>query len=107
MEDIIKPNLSSSNQAGAVSKDGPRINEQITSPKVRLILSDGENVGVVPTSEAIRRANELGLDLIEIAPNGEIPVCKILDSGKYKYYKKQRSLCANGKAPFVCANGNC
>ncbi|MBQ9739248.1 MAG: translation initiation factor IF-3 [Alphaproteobacteria bacterium] len=97
MEDIIKPNLSSSNQAGAVSKDGPRINEQITSPKVRLILSDGENVGVVPTSEAIRRANELGLDLIEIAPNGEIPVCKILDSGKYKYEMQKRKAEAKKK----------
>lgn len=97
MEDIIKPNLSSSNQTGAVSKDGPRINEQITSPKVRLILSDGENVGVVPTGEAIRRAAELGLDLIEIAPNGEIPVCKILDSGKYKYEMQKRKAEAKKK----------
>ena len=97
MEDIIKPNLSSSNQAGAVSKDGPRINEQITSPKVRLILSDGENVGVVPTNEAIRRAADLGLDLIEIAPNGEIPVCKILDSGKYKYEMQKRKAEAKKK----------
>ena len=97
MEDIIKPNLSSSNQAGAASKDGPRINEQITSPKVRLILSDGENVGVVPTNEAIRRAADLGLDLIEIAPNGEIPVCKILDSGKYKYEMQKRKAEAKKK----------
>ena len=97
MEDIIKPNLSSSNQAGAASKDGPRINEQITSPKVRLILSDGENAGVVPTNEAIRRAADLGLDLIEIAPNGEIPVCKILDSGKYKYEMQKRKAEAKKK----------
>lgn len=97
MEGIIKPNLSSSNQNSSVSKDGPRINEQITSPKVRLILSDGENVGVVPTNEAIRKAMDLGLDLIEIAPNGEIPVCKILDSGKYKYEMQKRKAEAKKK----------
>ncbi|MGN1063676.1 MAG: translation initiation factor IF-3 [Alphaproteobacteria bacterium] len=97
MEDIIKPNLSSSTQNAPIAKDGPRINEQITSPKVRLILSDGENVGVVLTKEAIKRAYDQGLDLIEIAPNGDIPVCKILDSGKYKYEMQKRKAEAKKK----------
>lgn len=97
MEDIIKPNFSSSNQTAPVSKDGPRINEQITNPQVRLILSDGENVGIVSTKEAIRKALEQGLDLIEISPNGDIPVCKILDFGKYKYEMQKRKADAKKK----------
>lgn len=98
MEDIIKPNQSSSNQnAPAVGKDVPRINEQITSPKVRLILSDGENVGIVSTAEAIKKAFDEGLDLIEISPNGDVPVCKILDFGKYKYEMQKRKADAKKK----------
>lgn len=97
MEENIKPNLSSSNQnAPAVNKEGPRINEQITNPQVRLILSDGENIGVVATKEAIRKALDQGLDLIEIS-NGEIPVCKILDAGKYKYEMQKRKAEAKKK----------
>lgn len=97
MEDIIKTNQSNAQQNAPVSKDGPRINEQITVPKVRLILADGENVGVVSTAEAIRKAADLGLDLIEIAPNGEFPVCKILDAGKYKYEMQKRKAEAKKK----------
>lgn len=98
MEDIIKPNLSGSNQnAPAISKEGPRINEQITNPQVRLILADGENVGAVSTKEAIKKAFEQGLDLIEISPNGDIPVCKILDYGKYKYEMQKRKADAKKK----------
>lgn len=97
MEDIIKTNQSNAQPSAQISKDGPRINEQITAPKVRLILSDGENVGVVSTAEAVRKAADLGLDLIEIAPNGEIPVCKILDAGKYKYEMQKRKAEAKKK----------
>lgn len=71
--------------------DGPRINEQIRARKVRLIDADGEQAGVVDLSEAIERANEAGLDLVEISPNAEPPVCKILDYGKYKYEMQKKA----------------
>ena len=64
---------------------GPKSNNRITSPDVQVISSDGENLGILNTSEAIRKAKDEGLDLIEIAPNAKPPVCKIMDMGKYKY----------------------
>jgi translation initiation factor IF-3 len=54
-------------------------------PTVRLVKEDGTMVGVTPTREALRMAEEVGLDLVEISPNADPPVCKILDFGKYKY----------------------
>lgn len=101
MEENIKPNLSGSNQNAPVIKDGPRTNEQITAPQVRLILSDGTNVGVVSTKEAIAKAYDQGLDLIEISPNGDVPVAKILDSGKYKYEMQKRKAEAKKKQKVV------
>jgi translation initiation factor IF-3 len=62
-----------------------RVNYQIRVPKVRLIGADGEQVGIVSTQEAMSRAESAGLDLIEIAPNAEPPVCRIIDYGKFKY----------------------
>ena len=64
---------------------GPRSNNKITSPEVQVITSNGENLGIITISEAVSRAKEDGLDLIEIAPNAKPPVCKIMDMGKYKY----------------------
>ena len=64
---------------------GPRSNNRISSPEVQVITSDGENLGVLNTNEAISMAKNQGLDLIEIAPNANPPVCKILDYGKYLY----------------------
>ena len=64
---------------------GPRSNNRISSPDVQVIASDGENLGVMNTNEAISMAKNQGLDLIEIAPNANPPVCKIMDMGKYKY----------------------
>ena len=64
---------------------GPRSNNRISSPDVQVIASDGENLGVISTNEAISMAKNQGLDLIEIAPNANPPVCKIMDMGKYKY----------------------
>ena len=69
----------------APSRDGPRINTQITVPTVRLVKEDGTMVGVTPIREALAMAAEAGLDLVEISPNAEPPVCKILDFGKFKY----------------------
>jgi translation initiation factor IF-3 len=69
----------------APSRDGPRVNEEIRSPQVRLIDQDGEMQGVMSARDAMLRAFSVGLDLLEISPNADPPVCKILDFGKYKY----------------------
>ena len=63
---------------------GPRTNQRITSQDVQVIASDGDNLGILNLQDAINRAKEEGLDLIEIAPNAKPPVCKIMDMGKYK-----------------------
>ena len=70
---------------------GPRSNNRITSPDVQVISSDGDNLGILNTTEAIRKAKEEGLDLIEIAPNANPPVCKIMDMGKYKYDAQKKA----------------
>ena len=70
---------------------GPRSNNRITSPEVQVIGSDGENLGILNLNDAINRAKDLGLDLIEIAPNAKPPVCKIMDMGKYKYDAQKKA----------------
>ena len=70
--------------------DGPRINKEIRAKEVRLINYNGENLGVVSTHEALKIAEEVGLDLIEISPQVNPPVCKVLDYGKYKYEMQKK-----------------
>jgi len=70
---------------------GPRSNNRITSPDVQVIGSDGENLGILNLNDAINRAKDVGLDLIEIAPNAKPPVCKIMDMGKYKYNAQKKA----------------
>ena len=70
---------------------GPRSNNRITSPEVQVISNDGENLGTLNTNEAIRKAKNEGVDLIEIAPNANPPVCKIIDMGKYKYDAQKKA----------------
>ena len=70
---------------------GPRSNNRINSPEVQVIASNGENLGILNTNEAISMAKEEGLDLIEIAPNARPPVCKIIDIGKYKYDAQKKA----------------
>ena len=70
---------------------GPKYNNRINSPEVQVIASNGENLGVLNTNEAIAMAKEEGLDLIEIAPNAKPPVCKIIDMGKYKYDAQKKA----------------
>ncbi len=72
-------------------KSGPRYNEFITVPKVRVIDDEGENLGVMYTQEAIERAYEIGLDLVEVSPTADPPVCKFLDIGKYKYEAQKKA----------------
>lgn len=67
-----------------------KVNEQIRSSQVRLVNEQGEQVGVVPIEEALRVAREALLDLVEVAPDSEPPVCRVMDYGKYKYRMKKR-----------------
>ncbi len=71
-------------------RKGPRVNERIEADPVRLIDADGEQVGVVGLAEALAKADDEGLDLVEISPNSDPPVCKILDYGKYKYEEQKK-----------------
>src|SRR3546814_330658 len=78
--------------AQAPTREGPRINDLIEVPRVRLIDENGEQVGIVPVREALAKAQAVGLDLVEISPNVDPPVCKILDYGKYKYEEQKRKI---------------
>ena len=70
--------------------DGPNVNERITVDEVRVVGPDGEMIGILKTDEAIAKAAEFGLDLVEVSPNAEPPVCKILDYGKFKYEEQKK-----------------
>ena len=70
---------------------GPRTNNRIRSLDVQVINSDGENLGILPIKKAIDIAKQEGLDLIEISPNANPPVCKIMDIGKYKYDMQKKA----------------
>ncbi len=73
-----------------VTDRGPRLNERIRVREVRLIDSNGDQLGVVPTDDALARAREQGLDLVEVAEKSRPPVCKIMDYGKYKYEARRK-----------------
>ncbi|MDH5489034.1 MAG: translation initiation factor IF-3 [Rhodospirillaceae bacterium] len=83
------------------AQKGPRINEGITVAEVRLVGPEGEMIGVKPIAEAIEMAGEYGLDLVEVSPNAEPPVCKILDYGKYKYEEQKKKNEAKKKQKVV------
>lgn len=70
--------------------DSHRINKHIRAPKVRLISDSGEQLGIMPTREALERAEEVELDLVEVSPNTEPPVCKLMDYGKFKYREQKK-----------------
>lgn len=80
---------------------GPRINERIRCPEIRLIGAEGENVGVVTPAQAIQMAEEAGLDLVEISPNATPPVCKIMDFGKFKYEQQKKEAEARKKQKII------
>ena len=85
----------------AASRDGPRVNEDIRTPTVRLIDQDGEMQGVMTAREALLRAYAVGLDLLEISPNAEPPVVKILDFGKFKYEQQKKKNEAKKKQKVI------
>ena len=80
---------------------GPRTNQRITSQDVQVIDSEGDNLGILNLQDAISRAKDQGLDLIEIAPNAKPPVCKIMDMGKYKYDAQKKANLAKKKQKIV------
>ena len=81
--------------------EDPRINDRIRSPQVRLVGADGEQIGVVSTQDALRQARDLDLDLVEVAPQADPPVCRIMDYGKYKYERDIRQKEARKKQARV------
>ena len=80
---------------------GPKVNERIRAPEVQVINSEGKNLGTLSTREAIEIAREEGLDLIEISPNANPPVCRIIDVGKYKYNMQKKANKAKKKQKIV------
>ena len=80
---------------------GPRVNDAILSQELRLIGAEGQNVGVVTPVRALELAEDAGLDLVEISPNANPPVCKIMDFGKYKYEQQKRESEARKKQKVI------
>ncbi|MDE2165064.1 MAG: translation initiation factor IF-3 [Alphaproteobacteria bacterium] len=81
--------------------DGPRVNDEIAAARLRLVDERGNMVGVVSRHEALTRAMEAGLDLVEVAPQADPPVCKILDFGKFKYEEQKRKSEARKKQKVI------
>jgi translation initiation factor IF-3 len=83
------------------TRDGPRVNEEIAVPSVRLVDEQGQMVGVVTRNEALGMAERAGLDLVEVAPGADPPVCKILDYGKFKYEEQKKKNEARKKQKVI------
>jgi translation initiation factor IF-3 len=81
-----------------MSDKDPRINRRIRAPELRVIDPDGEQLGIMSNDDAQDRADDFGLDLVEVAPNARPPVCRIMDYGKFKYQQKKRSAEAKRKS---------
>jgi translation initiation factor IF-3 len=82
-------------------QDGPRVNTEIDARSIRLIDADGEMIGVVSLREGLDMAAEVGLDLVEVSPNADPPVCKILDFGKFKYEIQKKKAEARKKQKVI------
>jgi translation initiation factor IF-3 len=85
----------------ATAREDYRINQNIDSREVRLVDERGEMAGVVPLADALQRAEAAGLDLVEVSPNAEPPVCKILDYGKFKYEAQKKANAARKKQKVI------
>jgi translation initiation factor IF-3 len=88
-------------RAAPTVKEGPRVNDEIRIPQVQLVDDQGENHGIVDIEEARHMAQEAGLDLVEISPNSQPPVVKILDYGKYKFQAQKKAAEARKKQKTV------
>ncbi len=73
-----------------VAEPKVRVNQRIRAPKLRVISPEGEQLGILDASDALRRAEEYGLDLVEVAPGADPPVCKIMDYGKFRYEESKK-----------------
>ena len=80
---------------------GPRMNDRIFAKNVQVISFDGQNMGVMPTSQALQMAQDMGMDLVEINANGATPIVKIMDYGKFKYDQKKRASEARKKQKSI------
>ncbi len=78
-----------------------RINHQIKAPEIRVITEDGENLGILSCSDALKKAEEMGLDLIEISPNAVPPIAKIMDYGKFQYAEKKKQKDSKSKVQNI------
>ena len=85
----------------APQREGPRVNGYIDAPLMRLIDDSGENLGVVAREDALARAQDAGLDLVEISPQADPPVCKLLDYGKFKYEAQKKRAVARKKQKTI------
>ena len=83
------------------TREGPRVNDEIAVMRVRLVDERGNMVGIVGRNDALSMASDVGLDLVEIAPNADPPVCKILDFGKYKYEEQKKKNEARKKQKII------
>ncbi len=82
-------------------KDKVRVNERIKAPMVRVIDSDGTQLGIMSSLEALARAKDYNLDLVEVSPKADPPVCKIMDYGKYKYLQSKKAHEAKKKQTII------
>src|SRR5262249_14849672 len=89
------------NQDRAGHQDQYRVNRRIRVPEVRVILDDGTQLGVMPTYEALRTAEERGLDLVEVSPKAGPPVCRIMDYGKFKFEQSKKTRQAKKNASVI------
>ncbi|MBT6096200.1 MAG: translation initiation factor IF-3 [Rhodospirillaceae bacterium] len=83
------------------TKEGPRVNDEIDVPNVRVIDAEGENHGVISLEDALEIADEAGLDLVEVSPQVSPPVCKVLDYGKFKYEQQKKANEARKKQKII------
>ena len=95
------PNIKQNYFQRRTKPKGPKANERIRATEVQVISSDGKNLGTLSTREAINIAKQEGLDLIEISPNANPPVCKIIDIGKYKYDQQKKAHKAKKKQKIM------
>ena len=98
---VYKQNI---RRCSTISRDSLRINEEIHIREVRVTSATGEQLGIMPTREALRMAEEQHLDLVEVAPKAKPPVCRIMDFGKYRYEQQKREKEAKKKQKVISIN---
>ena len=100
-ERVIVPRRFQGGNAPAPAKDGPRINDEITSKTILLIGDDGHKYGEIGLDEALALGEEKGFDVVEVSPENKPPVCKLMDYGKYKYEQQKKANEARKKQKII------